>query len=119
MASLTRKHGLANVVKRYLEVELPKDQQKSNWGDPELSKEQIEYAANDVAALMDLDSIIDRKLEDHQLKKAYALECRALPAMAQMWRTGLPWNAENLQQRKLDYEHDIREMAKDFVRVAR
>ena len=111
------KHGLANVVKRYLEVELPKDQQKSNWGDPELSKEQIEYAANDVAALMDLDSIIDRKLEDHQLKKAYALECRALPAMAQMWRTGLPWNAENLQQRKLDYEHDIREMAKDFVRL--
>ena len=35
--------------------------------------------------------------------------------MAQMWRTGLPWNAENLQQRKIDYEHDIKGLAKDFV----
>ena len=35
--------------------------------------------------------------------------------MAQMWRTGLPWNAENLQQRKVDYEHDIKGLAKDFV----
>ena len=111
------KHGLANVVKRYLEIDLPKDQQKSDWGDPDLSKEQLEYAANDVAALMDLDPVINRRLEEHQLSMAYTLECRALPAMAQMWRTGLPWNAKNLEQRKLDYEHDIKELAKDFIRL--
>ena len=111
------KHGLANVVKRYLEIDLPKDQQKSDWGNPDLSKEQLEYAANDVAALMDLDPVINRRLEEHQLSMAYTLECRALPAMAQMWRTGLPWNAKNLEQRKLDYEHDIKELAKDFIRL--
>ena len=111
------KHGLANVVKRYLDVDLPKDQQKSDWGNPDLSKEQLEYAANDVAALMDLDPVIKRRLEEHQLSMAYTLECRALPAMAQMWRTGLPWNAKNLEQRKVDYEHDIKELAKDFIRL--
>ena len=111
------KHGLANVVKRYLKLDLDKEQQASDWGNPELSKEQIEYAVNDVAALMDLDPIIDGLLEDHQLKLAYTLECRALPAMAQMWRTGLPWNAKNLEQRKVDYEHDIKELGKDFLRL--
>jgi len=66
---------------------------------------------------MDLDPVIKRRLEEHQLSMAYTLECRALPAMAQMWRTGLPWNAKNLEQRKVDYEHDIKELAKDFIRL--
>ncbi len=35
--------------------------------------------------------------------------------MAQMWRTGLPWNADNLQQRKEDYQVDIKALEKDFI----
>ena len=108
------KHGLDSVVKRYLKKELSKEQQRSDWGG-ELSKEQLEYAANDVAALMELDPILEHRISRDRLGPAFKLECRALPAMAQMWRTGLPWNAENLQQRKVDYEHDIKGLAKDFV----
>ena len=108
------KHGLDSVVKRYLKKELSKEQQRSDWGG-ELSEEQLEYAANDVAALMELDPILEHRISRDRLGPAFKLECRALPAMAQMWRTGLPWNAENLQQRKLDYEHDIKGLAKDFV----
>ncbi len=108
------KHGLDSVVKRYLKKELSKEQQRSNWSG-ELSKEQLEYAANDVAALMELDPILENRISRGRLGPAFKLECRALPAMAQMWRTGLPWNAENLQQRKIDYEHDIKGLAKDFV----
>ena len=108
------KPGLDSVVKRYLKKELSKEQQRSDWGG-ELSKEQLEYAANDVAALMELDPILEHRISRDRLGPAFKLECRALPAMAQMWRTGLPWNAENLQQRKVDYEHDIKGLAKDFV----
>ena len=108
------KHGLDSVVKRYLKKELSKEQQRSDWGG-ELSEEQLEYAANDVAALMELDPILEHRISRDRLGPAFKLECRALPAMAQMWRTGLPWNAENLQQRKVDYEHDIKGLAKDFV----
>ncbi len=108
------KHGLDSVVKRYLKKELSKEQQRSDWSG-ELSKEQLEYAANDVAALMELDPILENRISRGRLGLAFKLECRALPAMAQMWRTGLPWNAENLQQRKVDYEHDIKGLAKDFV----
>lgn len=108
------KHGLDSVVKRYLKKELSKEQQRSDWSG-ELSKEQLEYAANDVAALMELDPVLENRISRDRLGPAFKLECHALPAMAQMWRTGLPWNAENLQQRKVDYEHDIKGLAKDFV----
>ena len=108
------KHGLDSVVKRYLKKELSKEQQRSDWSG-DLSEEQLEYAANDVAALMELDPILEHRISRDRLGPAFKLECRALPAMAQMWRTGLPWNAENLQQRKVDYEHDIKGLAKDFV----
>jgi len=114
------KHGLDSVVKRYLKdengkpKELSKEQQRSDWSG-DLSQEQLEYAANDVAALMELDPILEHRISRDRLGPAFKLECRALPAMAQMWRTGLPWNAENLQQRKIDYEHDIKGLAKDFV----
>jgi ribonuclease D len=83
------KHGLDSVVKRYLKKELSKEQQRSNWGG-DLSKEQLDYAANDVAALMELDAILEHRISRDRLGPAFKLECRALPAMAQMWRTGLP-----------------------------
>lgn len=108
------KHGLAYVVKRYLKRELSKEQQRSDWSGA-LTDDQLRYAANDVIALMQLDNILDHEIGKHKLKSAYALECLALPAMAQMWRTGLPWNAANLQQRKEDYEADIKALKKDFI----
>ena len=114
------KHGLDSVVKRYLKdangkpKELSKEQQRSDWSG-DLTKEQLDYAANDVAALMELDVKIQKELVKYRLGAAFKLECLALPAMAQMWRTGLPWNAENLQQRKVDYEYDITQLKQDFL----
>ncbi len=110
------KHGLDALVSRHLKAEISKDQQRSDWGAPELSKEQLIYAAKDVAAVLELDSVLENKLAVARLTGAYALECRALPAMAQMWRTGLPWNRKSLQECKKDYEHDVEQMGKDFVR---
>lgn len=108
------KHGLDALVKRYLKREISKEQQRSDWSG-ELSQEQIDYAANDVFALIDLKTQIDRRIKNARLETAFSLECIALPAMAQMWRTGLPWNEKNLQQRKADYEHDIAQLKQDFL----
>ena len=108
------RHTLDALVRRYLKKDLPKELQKSDWSG-ELTEAQLEYAANDVFALMELDAPLLKKLQVNNLTDAFMLECDALPAMAQMWRTGLHWNAENLQQRKLDYEYDIKGLAQEFI----
>jgi len=108
------KHGLDAVAYRYLKKQVDKTEQKSDWGG-ELTSSQLFYAAEDVVTLLELDSVLDQRLAKSSLAKAFAVECQALPAMAQMWRTGLPWNADALQKLKQDYEFDIQELGKEFV----
>ncbi len=84
------KHGLADVLKRELNIFISKEQQTSNWGADKLSAEQLEYAAKDVQMLLEVDYVLSQKIVRDGLAKAYSLECRALQAMALMWRTGLP-----------------------------
>lgn len=113
---LNVKHGLAQVAKRYLKIEVDKEQQRSDWSAPVLSEEQLLYAAKDVEVLLQLDAELDRVLAKARLVGAFALECKALPAMAQMWRTGLPWNRLDLEQLRDDYQHDIDALGLDFLR---
>ena len=56
------KHGLDALMKRHLDIEISKEQQTSNWGAERLSEEQLIYAAKDVEALMELDTILEKKL---------------------------------------------------------
>jgi len=109
------KHSLAAVVLRYLKKEVSKEQQRSDWGAEVLSEEQLTYAAKDVELLLELEPVLQQRLAESRLQKAYALECRAIPAFAAMWRTGLPWNREALQQVQRDYEFDITEIGKEVL----
>ena len=47
----TDKHGLSDLCKELLSIELSKEQQSSNWGSKNISNKQQEYAANDVLHL--------------------------------------------------------------------
>jgi len=49
--TFTDRHGLKDLCKELLGVELSKQQQSSDWGAPELSAEQLAYAASDVLHL--------------------------------------------------------------------
>ncbi len=59
----TDRHGLRENCRELLGVELNKQQQSSNWGAPELSEEQLKYAANDVLYLHQLKEKLDTMLE--------------------------------------------------------
>ena len=109
------KHGLDSVVKRHLGIELSKEQQKSDWSVPELSEEQLEYAAKDVEVLLELDRKLEDKIYYGQLDIAEELEVRTIPALAQMWRTGLPWNKTALEQCRSDYEYDVEQLGREFL----
>ena len=65
----TNNHGLKDLCKELLGVEISKKQQSSDWGNSNLSKEQIAYAANDVIYLHQIKNKLDEMLvrEDRQL----------------------------------------------------
>jgi ribonuclease D len=49
--TFTERHGLKDLCRELLGVELSKQQQTSDWGSPELTSEQLAYAASDVLYL--------------------------------------------------------------------
>jgi len=58
----TDRHGLKDVVKELLAVDLSKAQQSSDWGAAQLSDDQVAYAASDVLHLHALRSRLDEML---------------------------------------------------------
>jgi ribonuclease D len=59
----TDRHGLKDVTKELLGVDLSKAQQSSDWGASRLSEEQVAYAASDVLHLHALKVRLDEMLE--------------------------------------------------------
>src|SRR6185312_15231829 len=61
----TDRHGLKDLVRELLGVELSKQQQSTDWGDATLSEAQLSYAASDVLYLhalrVRLDAILKRE----------------------------------------------------------
>ena len=58
----TDKHGLKDLCRELLQVDLSKQQQSSDWGAAELSKAQLTYAASDVLYLHQLRARLDAML---------------------------------------------------------
>ena len=58
----TDRHGLKDLVRELLNIDLSKEQQSSDWGADELSEKQLAYAANDVAYLHQLKTALDTML---------------------------------------------------------
>ena len=78
----TDRHGLKDLVKELLNVDLSKQQQTSDWGADELSDAQREYAASDVRYLHQLKAKLDERLERED-RVALAQACfDFLPARA-------------------------------------
>ncbi|PAX07569.1 ribonuclease D [Sphingomonas lenta] len=86
----TDRHGLKELVRELLGVELSKQQQSSDWGAPELSDAQREYAASDVRYLHRLKVELDRRLE-REGRTALAQACfDFLPHRAELDLAGWP-----------------------------
>ena len=58
----TDRHGLKDLVMEMLQTDLSKQHQTSDWGAPEISDAQREYAASDVRYLHRLRDELDRRL---------------------------------------------------------
>jgi len=80
--TFTDRHGLKDLCRDLLGIELSKQQQTSDWGAAELTQEQLRYAADDVLHLHKLKARLDEMLA-REGRVALAQACFAfLPARA-------------------------------------
>ena len=86
----TDRHGLKDLVKELLNIDVSKQQQTSDWGAPELSEAQREYAAGDVRYLHQLKDKLDERLARED-RAALAQACfDFLPTRALLDLAGWP-----------------------------
>jgi ribonuclease D len=88
--TFTDRHGLKDLVKELLGVELSKQQQSSDWGAEHFTKEQLAYAASDVLHLHQLRAKLDVMLA-REGRTALAEACFSfLPTRAKLDLLGWP-----------------------------
>jgi ribonuclease D len=82
--TFTDRHGLKDICKELLDVDISKQQQSSDWGATSLNNEQLKYAASDVLYLHRLRERLDDMLvREGRMELAQA--CFSfLPARAQL-----------------------------------
>ena len=86
----TERHGLKELVREILGQDISKQQQSSDWGAPELSDAQRDYAASDVRFLHALKDRLDVRLA-REGRTALAQACfDFLPARAELDLAGWP-----------------------------
>jgi ribonuclease D len=86
----TDRHGLKDLVKELLNVDVSKQQQTSDWGAAELSDAQRDYAASDVRYLHQLKEKLDERLT-REGRTALAQACfEFLPTRALLDLAGWP-----------------------------
>lgn len=116
--------GLADVVKKYLGITLPKGEQTSfvNYLHEDFTASQIQYAARDVEVLLPLLQEQGKILLEDGLASTWYLECAALPCFADMEFSGVYLDTEKWKGIIADnefharkYEEELNEIAAQFV----
>ena len=82
------RHGLAVVAARYLDEDVDKTQQLSDWGG-ELSAAQLEYAARDAALMLPLRERLIERLKSDGLVRVAQIEFECVTAVAALELAGL------------------------------
>lgn len=86
----TDRHGLKNLLQELLQQDISKQQQSSDWGAPELTKAQLDYAASDVLYLHRLKAELDRMLTREDRMETAQACFDFLPTRAKLDLAGWP-----------------------------
>lgn len=90
----TDRHGLKDLARELLGVELSKQQQTSDWGIETLSDAQLTYAASDVLYLHALRERLDKMLKRENRQEIAAACFAFLPTRARLDLLG--WQEEDI-----------------------
>ncbi len=94
--TFTDKHGLKDLCKQLLSVEISKQEQTSDWGSERLSEKQMEYAATDVLYLHRLKAHLQELLK-REGRESIAKACfEFIPSRCELDIQG--WNEVDIFQ---------------------
>lgn len=91
--------SLKAIAKKYLNIDLSKEQQVSNW-QGELTAEQLQYACNDAKILLKLRDILRKKLAENNLAETARLEFDCIYSVADMELNGFFLDKEAVNSQK-------------------
>jgi DNA polymerase I-like protein with 3'-5' exonuclease and polymerase domains len=117
VAGTGEKVNLAACVKRYLGRDISKEEQTSDWSGP-LSQAQLNYAAEDVRILADLDRELARTIRTIGSEHVAEIECRAVPAVAWMAETGIAFDGPAWTERAAASDRAKAEAVAELDRLA-
>jgi ribonuclease D len=86
----TDAHGLKSLCDELLNIEISKKQQSSDWGNVEISKQQIDYAASDVLHLHKIKIRLDEMLKREGRYEDFQHCLNFLPTRAKLDLIGFP-----------------------------
>ena len=107
-AGSTKPNDLGECLRRYLQVDLPKDQGKSDWGAAVLAPEQLHYAAADVLYLSKLKAALLSEIDTQDLRRALELEDSLIPVVVKMEARGIAVDREKLTVIRNEADRDGR-----------
>ncbi|KTQ86316.1 3'-5' exonuclease [Aureimonas ureilytica] len=90
----TDRHGLKDLAKELIGVDLSKQQQSSDWAAETLTQAQLDYAASDVLYLHDLMGVLLQRLEREDRMELAKAAFAFLPTRAKLDLLG--WDEEDI-----------------------
>ncbi len=128
----TDKHSLQKVAMHYLGQVLDKGLQASNWGQPFLGKEQLEYAALDVKVVRELFYLFLQRLNEQPQREDVLLKTRTskvfgllnpvaivemafVQEVAKMEMKGIPVDGKELEKKLKEQEKLLQKRVMDFM----
>jgi ribonuclease D len=90
----TDRHGLKDLAKEMVDIDLSKQQQSSDWASDSLSEAQLAYAASDVLYLHGIKAKLDERLAREGRAELAAACFRFLPTRAKLDLAG--WSEEDI-----------------------
>jgi DNA polymerase I-like protein with 3'-5' exonuclease and polymerase domains len=103
-----KKYGLKDLLWFYLQIEISKEEQKSDWSG-ELTDAQKEYAMTDVRHLIDLYKTIQRNIDRKHMTTILKVEEMAIPAIMDANSNTLTIDLEKAAKLEAKYEEITKE----------